>query len=136
MQEEAFDVLVFDVFALGEDAEDRQRRKVWDFAELYQYFRDVVLLSQLWLDKVFQCMDPEVYLIASMLLAKVDDILISVPSDVKVQQVFSHAQVFAEHHDTLIKIVHFEQRQQNIVIWLLVRVAQLLKYLIAVFFLL
>ena len=71
-----------------------------------------------------------------MLLAKIDDVLISVSGDVKVQQVFSHAQVFAEHHDSLIEIVHFEQRQQNIVIWLLVSVAQLFKYLIAVLFLL
>lgn len=85
MQEEAFDVLVFDVFALGEDAEDRQRRKIGDFAEFDQDLRDVVLLSQLWLDEVLQCVDPEVDLVASMLLAKVDDVLISVPSDVEVQ---------------------------------------------------
>lgn len=81
-------------------------------------------------------MDPKVDFIASVLLAKVDDVLISVSSDIEVQQIFSHAQVLAEHHDSLIKIVHLEQGQQNVVIRFLVGVTQLLEDPIPVFFLL
>lgn len=58
LQEEALDVVVLDVFALGEDAQHRQRRKVGYPAQLRQDVRHEVLLAQLRFHEVFESVDP------------------------------------------------------------------------------
>ena len=126
MQEEALDVLVFDVFAFGEDAEHGERRKIGNFAQLVQNLRHEVLLTQLGLHKIFEGVNPQVDLIGTVLLAQIDDVLVSVASDVEIEEVFAHAEVLAEHHYSLIEVVHFEERKQHVVVWLLGCVAQLL----------
>lgn len=45
-------MLVFNILALGQNIEDRQRRQIGNFTKLFQYFRNVVLPSQLWFDKI------------------------------------------------------------------------------------
>ena len=91
LKEEAFDVLVLDVFALGEDAQDGQGGQVGNFAELVQDLGDEVLLAKFWLHEVLESVDPEIDLVISMLLAELDDILIAIARDVKVEEVLAHA---------------------------------------------
>jgi hypothetical protein len=91
LKEEAFDVLVFDVFALGEDAQDGKGGKIGDFAELVQDLRDEVFLAEFRLHEVLESMYPEIDLVITMFLAEFDDVLITVARDVEVQQVLAHA---------------------------------------------
>jgi hypothetical protein len=85
LEEEVFDVLIFYVFALGEDAEDRQGREVGDLAQFIQDLGNIVFLSEVWLHEVFECMDPKVNLIITVLLTEFNDVLVSVSSNVEVQ---------------------------------------------------
>lgn len=61
-----------------------------------------------------------------MFLAEIDDVLVPVAGDVEIEQIFPHAQVAAEHDDPLIEVVHFEQREEHVVVWLLGGVGELL----------
>ena len=75
-----------------------------------------MLSSQLRFDKIFQSMDPQVDFLMAMFFAQLDDIFIPIPGDEKVEKIFPHAQFSAKMNYPLIKIIHFEQRQQNVVI--------------------
>lgn len=91
LKEEAFDVLVLDVFALGENAQDGQGGQVGNFAEFVQDLGDEVLLAEFWLHEVLESVDPKIDLIIAMLLAELDDILITIAGDVEVEEVLAHA---------------------------------------------
>jgi hypothetical protein len=132
LQEEALDVLILDVLALGEDAEDGQRREVGDLAELVEDFWHKVLLAQFWLDEVLEGVNPKIDLIGAMLLAEVDDILVPIAGDVEVEEVLAHAEVLTEHDDAVIEVVHLEEGEEDVVIWFFGGVVELLEYLSAV----
>ena len=70
-----------------------------------------MLSSQLRFDKILQGMDPKVDLLMAMFFAQLNDIFVSIPGDEKVEKILPHAQFSAEMDYSLIKIIHFEQRQ-------------------------
>ena len=59
-EEEVFDEFVLDVFVLGEDGEDEERREGVDLLEVFEDSGDLLLFLVLGLGEVFQGLDPEV----------------------------------------------------------------------------
>lgn len=55
-------------------------------------------------------MNPQVYFIASMLSAEINDIFISISGNEKVQKVIPHSQLSAEVDDPFIEVIHLEKR--------------------------
>ena len=70
-----------------------------------------MLSSQLRFDKILQGMDPKVDFFMTMFFAQLDDIFVPIPGDEKVEKILPHTQFSAEMDYSLIKIIHFEQRQ-------------------------
>lgn len=81
-------------------------------------------------------MDPKIDFVISVFFAKLDNVLITIASNVEVEQVLTHAEILAEHDDTLVEVIHLEQREQDVVIRLFCGVAELFKDLVTVFVLL
>ena len=44
-----------------------------------------------------------------MFFAEINDVLVSVPGNVKVEEILSHAQLAAEVDDAFIEVVHLEK---------------------------
>ena len=70
-----------------------------------------MLSSKFRFDKVFESVNPQVDLIIAMFFAKLDDIFISVSGNKEIKKILSHTQFSAEIDNSIIEIVHFEQRQ-------------------------
>ena len=69
-----------------------------------------MLPPQLRLHKIFQGMDPQIDLLMAMFLTKLNNILILIPGNEKVEQILSHTQFPTQMDDSFIKIIHLEQR--------------------------
>ena len=134
MKEETFDILVLDAFVLGKDVENGKGRKVRDSGQFLKNLRNVVFFLEFRFHEILEGVDPQVHLLSPVLLAQVHDVAVPVLGDVKVQQVVTHVQLSAQHHDPLVELIHLEQHQQMVVVRLLSRVLQIVQNLLAVFF--
>lgn len=69
-----------------------------------------------------------------MLFTQVHNVFISVLGNVEIQKIVSHVKFSAQHDDTFIEFIHFEQNQQMIVIGFFGGVLQIIKNFFSVFF--
>lgn len=134
MKEEAFDVFVLYAFAFRQNIQDWEWGKIGYFCQLLKNFRNVVLLFELRLDKIFQSMNPKIDLLASVLLAQVHNVVIEIFGNVKIQQIVSHVQLTAQHDDSLIELIHFEKNEQMITVRFFGSVLKIIKNFLTIFF--
>ena len=79
-------------------------------------------------------MNPKVDLFTTVLLAQVQDVIVPVFGNVKIEQIVSHVQLPAQHYNTFVKFVHFEKDQQMIGVGLFCRMLKVVQNLFAVLF--
>lgn len=103
-----------------------------DLLQMLQYPGYLILLLILRFRKVLQRLNPKVRLLMPIRCTQIQNLIVFLPANVKIEQIIPHPQEPAQVNNPLVKLVHLEYDQQVVVVVLLLGVPQHIHDLVLV----